>query len=208
MEHNELTFTASLRDLLTKQKSRLNGLEEPFSSTYEKPDVSGMEQADAINVLKNYFINHYTEAVNIASIIKAQKSTAPLDRKSQKRAYLCMAYLMNGLAERAISEKLTVEERSYLESAIACYGCAERFAGMAEQIDEQATYSARLNAYKSNADTRMLQVEVTSYWEANIDPNLSADKAATLLLKQFPLSHRKLSQYVSAAKELRRASDV
>lgn len=67
---------------------------------------------------------------------------------------------------------------------------------------------ARINAIKSNAETYALRAEVIEYWKANIDSSLSADKAAAMLAKQFPLSHRKLSQYVAAEKKLLRASKM
>ena len=66
---------------------------------------------------------------------------------------------------------------------------------------ERKTLVARANAIKRHQETYMLQNEVVEYWKANIRPSLSNEKAADVLLKTFPLSHRKLKQYVAAAKK-------
>jgi hypothetical protein len=69
-----------------------------------------------------------------------------------------------------------------------------------------ATAPMRAGAHKRHAETRALRAEVVKHWSKNIDRNLSGEKAATILSKVFPLSHRKLSEYVMAEKKKLRAS--
>jgi hypothetical protein len=59
---------------------------------------------------------------------------------------------------------------------------------------------ATANALKRHVDTYRLRDEVIEYWNANISPTLSNEKAANLLVPRFPLSHRKLKQYIAEAK--------
>lgn len=79
-----------------------------------------------------------------------------------------------------------------------------RFVGGTEQKSNLATS----NAKKRHIETYKLRDEVILFWHQNIDPALSADKAAGILAKTFSplLSFRKLSEYVSAEKKLRAAS--
>lgn len=60
----------------------------------------------------------------------------------------------------------------------------------------------KANAIKRHSETYQLKDEVITYWTKNIDPKTKNDKAADLLIKIFPLSHRKLSQYVAEAKKI------
>jgi hypothetical protein len=59
---------------------------------------------------------------------------------------------------------------------------------------------AKANALKRHVDTYRLRDEVIDYWKANIPPTLSNEKVANLLVSRFPLSHRKLKQYIGEAK--------
>ena len=52
-----------------------------------------------------------------------------------------------------------------------------------------------------HTETYALRNEVTEYWRDKIDKNISIEKAATMLTKIFPLSHRTLKAYVSAEKK-------
>lgn len=61
----------------------------------------------------------------------------------------------------------------------------------------------RSNALKRHAETYQLKREVFEYWSESIDSTLSNEKAAELLKKHFPLSHRKLSEYVAEAKRMK-----
>lgn len=65
---------------------------------------------------------------------------------------------------------------------------------------------SRKGAKARHAETYALRAEVIAYWSEHIDASLSADKAAAILAKHFPLSHRTLSEYVAAEKKIRRAS--
>ena len=67
--------------------------------------------------------------------------------------------------------------------------------------DKLSKEQRKKGAHIRHRDTRALRAEVIDYWNANIDPKLSADKAAKMLTKIFPLEPRTMSKYVSAAKE-------
>jgi hypothetical protein len=69
--------------------------------------------------------------------------------------------------------------------------------------------AAKANALKRHKETHMLRSRVIECWKTNISPTLSNENAADVLLTkfQFPLSHRKLKEYVRDAKrEMRPAS--
>jgi len=63
--------------------------------------------------------------------------------------------------------------------------------------------AARKKAYLRHKENYELKKQAIDYWCANIGLNLSNDKAASELVKVVPLSHRKLSEYVSEAKRLK-----
>jgi hypothetical protein len=52
-----------------------------------------------------------------------------------------------------------------------------------------------------HAENYAMAEEALKYWQENIDPNLSASKAANELLKVVPFSHKKLAEIVAAAKK-------
>jgi hypothetical protein len=64
------------------------------------------------------------------------------------------------------------------------------------------TYQAIKNAEKRHAETYDLKKQAIDYWHSNIDHKLSNQKAADLLIKVVPVSHRKLAEYVAEAKRL------
>jgi hypothetical protein len=72
-------------------------------------------------------------------------------------------------------------------------------------MEHSKQMQAKKGAQKRHVETYTLRAEIVAYWKSNIDPTLSADKAATLLTKQFPVSHRKISEYIAAEKKIRRA---
>lgn len=51
-----------------------------------------------------------------------------------------------------------------------------------------------------HAENRVLFEEAIEYWHKEIDPNMSAQKAADKLLTVVPLSHKKLAELISAEK--------
>lgn len=59
---------------------------------------------------------------------------------------------------------------------------------------------ARKASHASHSETRALKSEIESFWRENISPIITNDAAATILIKNFPLSFRKLSEYVSEFK--------
>lgn len=77
---------------------------------------------------------------------------------------------------------------------------------MATSSARTVTEIARLGALAVHVQTYKMRDEIIAHWKREIDPKVSNDKAATILKKQFPLSHRKLAEYVALAKrEIRSA---
>lgn len=60
---------------------------------------------------------------------------------------------------------------------------------------------ASILAKKRHTEHYALKEHAAEYWRKNIDPNLSASKAANELLQIVPLSHKTLAAIVSAAKK-------
>ncbi len=59
---------------------------------------------------------------------------------------------------------------------------------------------SKANALKRHAETYELKEQAKDYWRKHIDPKLSNPKAADILIKVVPVSHRKLVEYVAEAK--------
>ncbi len=55
-------------------------------------------------------------------------------------------------------------------------------------------------AIASHKETYELKEQAINHWRTSIDPKLSNPKAADLLMKVVPVSHRKLVEYVAEAK--------
>lgn len=64
----------------------------------------------------------------------------------------------------------------------------------------EKTRQARNAALFRHAETYALKKQAIEYWHEHIDPNLSNQKAADILLKVVPVSHRKLAEYVAECK--------
>lgn len=71
-----------------------------------------------------------------------------------------------------------------------------------KELDEKLLRSeiGRVNAIKRHAENYALKQQAIDYWREHINPKLSNPKAADLLIKVVPLSHRKLVEYVAEAK--------
>lgn len=61
--------------------------------------------------------------------------------------------------------------------------------------------AASVMAKKRHAENYALVETAKKHWKDNIDPRLSAQKAADELMKIVPLSHKKLAEIVSQAKK-------
>lgn len=89
--------------------------------------------------------------------------------------------------------------RGRIREAEQWFDCAQwlRFSlSMRDTDDNPAAAMARLR----HAEHYALAEDALAYWRKNIDPNLSAQKAATQLERVVLLSHKKLAEIVSAEK--------
>ncbi|SEO36943.1 hypothetical protein SAMN05216404_11917 [Nitrosospira multiformis] len=114
------------------------------------------------------------------------------------------AFSVLGMAAAALDMAALrfTKKEDYDEFVDSVFAAREALAGYRLRIRgiQHKKLVARANALKRHHETYMLRNEVVEYWKANISPSLSNEKAADALLKTFPLSHRKLKQYVAAAK--------
>ncbi|MDN7741599.1 MULTISPECIES: hypothetical protein [Burkholderia] len=62
-------------------------------------------------------------------------------------------------------------------------------------------HAASVMARRRHAENYALAEIAKKHWKDNIDPKLSAQKAASELIKVVPLSHKKLAEIVSQAKK-------
>ena len=68
-------------------------------------------------------------------------------------------------------------------------------------LANEMKYKASLAAQVRHVETYELKRQAIDFWVKNIDPKLSNEKAADMLVKIVPVSHRKLSQYIAEAKK-------
>lgn len=87
---------------------------------------------------------------------------------------------------------------SWLERADELYYYSSRNFNLTEKhIRSELASNA---AFARHNETYILKKQAIDYWREHIDPNLSNPKAADLLIKIVPVSHRKLVEYVAEAK--------
>jgi hypothetical protein len=67
-------------------------------------------------------------------------------------------------------------------------------------LKNEATHKASVAAKLRHIENYELKKQAIDYWRNHINPKLSNPKAADILLKVVPLSHRKLVEYVAEAK--------
>lgn len=86
----------------------------------------------------------------------------------------------------------------WLERADELYYYSSRNYNLTEKhiLSELASKAA----FVRHKETYILKEQAIDYWREHIDSNLSNPKAADLLIKIVPVSHRKLVEYVAEAK--------
>ncbi|WP_233831786.1 hypothetical protein [Paraburkholderia sp. ZP32-5] len=96
--------------------------------------------------------------------------------------------------------KLISDCRSDDEAMVLFRVACERYAFAIAACGTNRNPAAEM-AKLRHAESRELIKDAVAHWRANIDPTLSAQKAATELTKVVPLSHKKLAEIISAAKK-------
>jgi hypothetical protein len=97
------------------------------------------------------------------------------------------------------SEKSGKHDEAWTYAADAQY-----WAGILNALHSEKIYRenpAVSMANRRHEETRALKKEVIKYWKENIDPHLTAQKAANKLLDVFSLSHKTLAEYISEGKK-------
>lgn len=110
--------------------------------------------------------------------------------------YLAMARNISDLSY------LSIGRNEYLDCVSLGNIARESFTMYLCEIKQNTRSSllAKFNAHKRHAETYELKQQALGYWRAHIDPKLSNPRAADLLIKVVPVSHRKLVEYVAEAK--------
>lgn len=68
------------------------------------------------------------------------------------------------------------------------------------EVHDHAIKAAATLAKKRHAENYAMVAQAVKYWRENINPDLSASKAANELVQVVPLSHKKLAEIISAEK--------
>ena len=86
-----------------------------------------------------------------------------------------------------------------IKPAIDCLAMASRMLGQCE-AQEGMQSPASVLAGMRHAENHAIKNDVRRFWRENIDPNLSAQKAANEVLRAnlVPLSHKKIAEIISA----------
>ncbi|MFS0754595.1 hypothetical protein ABC383_07840 [Noviherbaspirillum sp. 1P10PC] len=110
----------------------------------------------------------------------------------------------NGFNLDGISKEQIINHRnSCVVLGFQALTAAQQFLLQRQSDLEQTvlTTNSRKAADARHAETRKLEKEAFEYWRQNIDPRVSNDEAAAILMKQIPLKLRTLSSYVSKFKK-------
>ena len=118
---------------------------------------------------------------------------------------------MQSAALHRVDQALSAMAEGRVQCSLGYLAIASDILRLAEQhsswncatiyADKLSKEQRKKGAHIRHRDTRALRAEVINYWNTHIDPKLSADKAAKMLTKIFPLEPRTMSKYISAAKE-------
>lgn len=107
-----------------------------------------------------------------------------------------------------ISNRIIEDSNKYIDVKLKAVSDAWFYFGLISYelngtvIDEDSllkmgsTILGKKGAYVRHAETRSMREDAIDYWRKNIDPKLSAPKAANELIKIVPLSHRKLEEII------------
>ena len=124
--------------------------------------------------------------------------SADLERTNAAYSIWCLDRGIEGLLNGSAVDAA----RGFTYAQIAC-DLAYEYKGSASgesRVNSAASDMGRKGARARHIETHQLKREAIDHWKAKIDPALPNEKAAQLLTKVFPLSHRTLSAYVAQAK--------
>lgn len=124
-------------------------------------------------------------------------------KRDPDRADFALLQVMNTIVAYSV-QAMKAEKDGRHEEAWTYAADANYFSGILTAAWAEKTCGnnpALSMARKRHTETYKLKEYAIKYWEGNIDPNLSAQRAANELLKVVPLSHKKLAEYISEAKK-------
>lgn len=142
------------------------------------------------------------ESGTISIILECLLDTAhPRKKNADIDRHVLIAVTALFCFDRAVSSNSrnrAMVASSWLERADELYYYSSRNFNLTEKhiLSERASKAAKAR----HKDNYILKKEAIDHWREHIDPNLSNPKAADLLKKVVPVSHRKLVEYVAEAK--------
>ncbi|GHU18714.1 hypothetical protein FACS189475_04650 [Betaproteobacteria bacterium] len=163
-------------------------LKKRFLKKNKLPGIKNKGIYYSFHVLRNEFDKARDEAGD-----DTDKLVKALWDKDKKDLPLNIAIIASILASK--SRFADSEKESWAFAAEAMY-----WAGVAAGLLNNPV-SASAMARKGHQDDYDLAENAREHWKANIDPNLSAEKAASMLENIVPLSHKKLASIVSMEKK-------
>lgn len=115
---------------------------------------------------------------------------------------LALAFLSIGLVQEEETADQALDALVYAASAVSAIRVLSFLPASLNDTD-RASIVAKVLANRRHAEHYALAEYAQKYWRENIDPTLSASKAANELLRVVPLSHKKLAEVISAEKKKR-----
>jgi hypothetical protein len=122
----------------------------------------------------------------------------PVENVLALEAIFALAIVSTAHAERAAAK----EDAEALDLLVVAAETTGIVRGLLTMSDREAEKSAgAILARMRHKENRDLKAFAISYWRDNIDPNLSAAKAADKLVGVVNLSHKKLAEIIAAEKK-------
>lgn len=157
-------------------------------------EIRGLDIKDCVSRLRQCPLESYSND---------ESSNMPRDERCLMAAVSGMNHLatiLGGVAEiedHATAPCTEDDIRKVYRIFFAALSLVKAYLDIADPtIDEVASKGGR----SRHVETYAMKAEIISHWKDQVDPKLSNEKAAKILGKQFPLSHRTLVEYVAQAK--------
>lgn len=160
--------------------------------------------------IKNYFLDTLSPAEALAVIFDILIQTKSPDDLFPGNlpgwsyiAHLCRLY--------SLEQMLVAIGSADLDRAFHCMNDMNYFVTLVERerrIEDFVQAKARKGAEARHKETKQLKNEVRDLWNKSIDPNLSAEKAAAIVTKHIPITHRTAARYIREVKKEHSASTV
>ncbi|WP_186104526.1 hypothetical protein [Burkholderia gladioli] len=200
MGHFEDRFISRAEDLLADLVDMTEGCEtEKLNSlgrfgwlltvgrNYPDDEFLGPEEVDLLAQGENAWARGVKISNPQLAFVDAWINAREIERDVGLGVYCCIKLLVGDF-------------RSDDEAVVLFRVASERYAFSIAKSGSAQNPAAEM-AKLRHAENRSLIRDAVKHWRENIDPGLSAQKAATELTKIVPLSHKKLAEIISKAKK-------